>query len=376
MPWSEEVSTHAGGGRRYRVGIAGATGAVGQKFISLLADHPWFEITALAASERSAGKSYGEAVRWLESRPCPERILHQPVVPVTAELDCDFVFSGLDTAAARELEPLLAAAGLPVISNASAFRQDPRVPLLVPEVNAEHAGQLAAQSSGGGFIVTNPNCSVVGLVMALKPLVDAFGVEQVAVTTLQAVSGAGYPGVPTLDILGNVIPLIRGEEEKIESEPRKILGRWNGTAVEPYPVTISAQANRVPVLDGHTLSIAARLGRRASLAEVREAFLAFEDPLARFNLPSAPAAPVVLSRAEDGPQPRLDTGRGGGMTVSIGRLKECSLFDLRFVALVHNTIRGAAGCAILNAELLARLGHLEPRAPARAGAGPAPISST
>ena len=364
MPWSDDLRAERRA-PRFRVAIAGATGAVGQKFITLLAHHPWFEITALAASERSAGKRYGDAVRWLESHPCPERVAALPVTPVSAELDCDFVFSGLDTAAARELEPMLAAAGLPVISNASAFRQDPRVPLLVPEVNPEHTELLRAQGDGPGYIVTNPNCSVVGLVMALKPLADAFGLTQVAVTTMQAVSGAGYPGVPTLDILGNVIPLIRGEEEKIEAEPRKILGDFATDTIRPYPVVISAQANRVPVLDGHTLSVAVRFERRASLVEVKEAFAAFRDPLLRYRLPSAPKAPLVLAHGDDGPQPRVDAHQGGGMTVTVGRLKECSIFDVRFVALVHNTIRGAAGGAILNAELLVRQGHLTARQGAR-----------
>ncbi len=345
---------------RLRAAVLGATGAVGQKLVRLLAAHPWFEISALAASERSAGRPYGEVVHWLEPVALPADLARRAVVPVGSDLPCDLAFSGLDATTAAEAEPRLAAAGVPVVSNAGAFRLDPAVPLLVPEVNAEHSALVGHQSWGGGWgmIVTNPNCSVVGLVLALKPLVDAFGLQEVLVTTLQAVSGAGYPGVPSLDILGNVIPTIGGEEAKLESEPRKVFGRLGPAGIEPAGFGLSAQVNRVPVLDGHLLSIAVKLASRVSLAEVAAAFRGFGQPLAGLGLPSAPASPVVFHDSEAAPQPRLHAGLGDGMSVSVGHLRPCGVLDFRFVALVHNTVRGAAGGALLNAELLVRQGLL------------------
>jgi aspartate-semialdehyde dehydrogenase len=343
---------------RLRAAILGATGAVGQRFVSLLAAHPWFEVGALLASERSAGRPYREAVRWLEPHPIPAEVAELPVLGPEATPDCDLAFSGLDSAAAVTIEPRLARAGLPVVSNAGAWRMAPDVPLLIPEVNAEHLDWVRRQSYGSGYIVTNPNCSAVGLVLALKPLYDAFGLETVHVTTLQAISGAGYPGVPSLDILGNVVPWIQNEEEKLETEPGKILGRHVGDAFEPARFRISAQTNRVPVLDGHLLSISVRLGESARLEAVRGAFEGFGQPLAPWQLPSAPARAVAYLEGPDHPQPRLHAGAGGGMTVSIGRLRPCPVGDFRFVALVHNTLRGAAGGALLNAELLWRRGYL------------------
>ncbi|HEX4956519.1 MAG TPA: aspartate-semialdehyde dehydrogenase [Thermoanaerobaculia bacterium] len=347
--------------RRLRAAVLGATGAVGQTFLRLLADHPWFEVGALIASERSAGRSYGEAVRWLGPGPLPAAFAGLPVLPPETVPDCDLAFSGLDTAAAAEIEPRLAAAGLPVISNAGAFRMDPTVPLLVPEVNAEHAHRVRAQATWPGFLVTNPNCSVVGLVMAAKPLADAFGLEALQVTTLQAISGAGYPGVAALDVLGNVLPWIGNEEEKLETEPQKILGRLAGDGFQLAEMRISAQANRVPVVDGHLLSMSLRFGRRVAIDEVRRALDGFGQPLASLALPSAPARALALCDGPEEPQPRLHVGLGAGMTVSLGRLRHCPIEDVRLVALVHNTIRGAAGGAILNAELLWRLGYLGPR---------------
>jgi aspartate-semialdehyde dehydrogenase len=351
---------------RLRVGILGATGAVGQKLIARLAHHPWLAVTALAASHRSVGRAYGDVVHWLEAAPLPPETAALPVVAAEPPLECDLVISALDADAAREIEPAFAAAGYPVFSNASAHRMRPDVPLLVPEVNADHLRLVERQPTAPGFIVTNPNCSTVGLVLALKPLADAFGLDAVQVTTMQAVSGAGYPGVPALDILGNVIPHIAGEEAKLESEPRKILGALAGATVAAHPVAISAQANRVPVLDGHVLSVAVRLSQPAGADDVRAAFAAFESPLARLALPSAPLRPVVLLDAPELPQPRRHAERGGGMVVHVGCVRPCPVLGVRFVALVHNTVRGAAGAAILNAELAIRQGLVRPRGAAAA----------
>jgi len=349
---------------RLKVGILGATGAVGQKLVARLAHHPWLEVTTLAASHRSAGRAYGDVVHWLDAAPLPAEIAALPVVAAEPPLACDLVISALDTGAAREIEPAFAAAGYPVFSNASAHRMRPDVPLLVPEVNADHLRLVERQPYGAGFIVTNPNCSTVGLVLALKPLADAFGLEAVQVTTMQATSGAGYPGVSSLDILGNVIPHIAGEEAKLESEPRKILGALAGDCITDDPVTISAQANRVPVLDGHLLSVSVRLSRPAGVDDVRAAFAEFVSPLADLGLPSAPARPLALLAPPEVPQPRRHAALGDGMVVHVGCVRPCPVLGVRFVALVHNTIRGAAGAAILNAELAIRHGLVAPRAAA------------
>ncbi len=346
---------------RLRVGVLGGTGTVGQKLVALLADHPWFELTALAASPRSAGMRYRDAVRWLEPAPLPEHAGALELCPASPPLDCDFVVSALDADAAMKIEPRFAEAGLPVVSNASAFRMERDVPLVVPEVNPDHLDLVHAQRFDGGFIVTNPNCVTAGLVLALKPLVDAFGVEAVNVTTMQALSGAGYPGVPSLDALANVIPFIAGEEEKIAAEPRKILGRLAVGGVAPADIAISAQATRVPVLDGHVLSVAVRLSGRATEAEVREALAGWRSPIAGLGLPSAPERPLHLWIDAASPQPRLHAALGRGMTVSVGRVRRCPVLGVRFVALVHNTIRGGAGAALLNAELLVERGMLGTR---------------
>jgi aspartate-semialdehyde dehydrogenase len=353
---------------RVRVGILGATGAVGQKLVLLLRDHPWFSLTALAASKRSAGKTYGEAVHWLEPEPMPAGASGLILQPADPPLECDLVFSALDADVARVAEPAFAVAGYPVVSNASAHRMEPQVPLLVPEVNPDHVALVRRQGGGPGFIVTNPNCVTAGLVLCLKPLDDCFGVEGVDVTTLQAVSGAGYPGVPALDILGNVIPHIAGEEEKVAREPGKILGRLRRGRVVLSSVRISAQATRVPVLDGHLLSVSLSLRRRARLDEVRDAFRGFAPPPRVAALPSVPRRPLVVLEDETAPQPRLHVGTGNGMTVSIGRLRACAVMDWRFVALVHNTVRGAAGAALLNAELLVAEGLVPARGYATARA--------
>ena len=348
-----------------RVGILGATGAVGQKFVELLDGHPDFEIAALAASERSAGKPYREAANWIGSTEMPATVAEMEVVACTPDLDCDFVFSGLDSSVAGEVEQAFAAAGYPVISNARNHRMDADVPLLIPEVNPDHTA-LIKQQTTPGWIVTNPNCSTVGLVLALKPLADAFGVEAVSVVTMQALSGAGYPGVSSLDALGNVVPFIGGEEDKMATEPLKLLGKLEDGAIRPASMTISAQCNRVPVLEGHTECVSVRLGMAASPEEVAEALASFRNPLAGVHLPTAPDQPVRVFTDERFPQPRRHVEAGGGMQVSVGRVRACPIFGIKFVVLSHNTIRGAAGGAVLNAELLRAQGYLEARVPAEA----------
>ena len=349
---------------RQSVGILGATGMVGQRFIQLLEDHPWFEITWLAASDRSSGKTYGEAVRWKLDTPLPARIAAMPVSPATPENAPKILFAALDTDIARDLEPKFAAAGCAVISNSSAFRMQADVPLVIPEVNPEHLTLAARQrwcanGNRGGYIVTNPNCSAIGLVVALKPLAERFGLKSVFVSTMQAVSGAGYPGVPSLDILGNVVPFIRNEEEKLVEETGKLLGTLQDGRIAPYPVRMTAHCNRVAVEDGHTESVSVQLAAKVTREEILAAWREFQ-PLAAASLPTAPAQPVEFDPAEDRPQPRLDRMRGRGMTVTAGRLRPCTLLDWKFTILSHNTIRGAAGAALLNAELLASQNKLLP----------------
>lgn len=345
-----------------RVGILGATGAVGQKFIELLEDHPWFTVSAVAASERSAGKRYSEAANWIGSGPIPAAVAAMMVENCTPDLDCDFVFSGLDASVAGEVEGAFADAGYPVISNARNYRMAPAVPLLIPEVNPEHTSLIKAQAeSGEGYIVTNPNCSTVGLVCALKPLHDAFGVDKVIVSTMQALSGAGYPGVASLDIEGNVIPYIGGEEDKLVTEPRKLLGRLDGSVIEAADITVSAHCNRVAVRDGHMECVSVGLAQPATLNEVAAAFKSYRSPVAEMGLPTCPPSLVELLDGDADPQPRRFVERSGGMTVWVGRLRECEVLDFKFVALVHNTVRGAAGGAILNAELLVKQGYLSTR---------------
>ena len=347
---------------RQKIGILGATGMVGQRFIQLLENHPWFEVAWLAASDRSSGKPYGEAVRWKLDTPLPDRIAKMPVSPADPDGAPRVIFAALDADIARDLEPKFAAAGCAVISNSSAFRMQEDVPLVIPEVNAEHLPLVERQSwrkESGGYIVTNPNCSAIGLVLALKPIVERFGIEAIFVSTMQAISGAGYPGVASMDILGNVVPYIKSEEEKMQAETLKLLGRLNGTVVEPLPAKMSAHCNRVAVEDGHTESVSIKLGRKATREELIAAWAEF-TPLRGRDLPTAPVQPVEFLPQEDRPQPRLDRMRGNGMAASVGRLRPCTLLDWKFTVLSHNTIRGAAGAALLNAELLVSLGKLDP----------------
>ncbi len=343
------------------VGILGATGTVGQRFIQLLEGHPWFEVAWLAASDRSAGKTYANAMKWRLSSPLPARIADMVVSPATPDGSPRLIFAALDSAAAAELEPRFAEAGRGVVSNSSAFRMQADVPLVIPEVNGEHLKVLQTQEwfrNKRGFMVTNPNCSAIGLVMALAPLHRKFGVEKVFVTTMQAISGAGYPGVASLDILGNVIPYIGSEEEKMEAETRKLLGGVNGEGFIPAEIVISAHCNRVPVEDGHTESVSVKLRTPARPEEIIAAWNEFSGLPQKLKLPNAPEQPVVYDPAPDRPQPRLDIHRGAGMTAVVGRLRPCPLLDWKFTVLSHNTIRGAAGAALLNGELLKAQGYV------------------
>jgi aspartate-semialdehyde dehydrogenase len=349
---------------RIPVAVLGATGTVGQKFVRLLAEHPWFEIAALGASEQSAGRPYGEVVRWRETTPLPAAAARLVVRSCDPIAGVPIAFSALDAAVAGPLEEAHARAGGHVLTNASPWRMDPGVPLLIPEVNACHLVLLERQRRERGWsgaIVANPNCSTAALVLALAPLERAFGVERVVVSTMQAVSGAGYPGVPSLDALGNVIPFIGQEEEKIERETGKLLGRVDAGALHPADIVVSAHTNRVAVVDGHTETLSVGLRRRVSLAEARAALDAFRAEGVVATLPSTPARPLEVDERPDRPQPRLDLERGGGMTVTVGRLRPCPVLDLRLVVLGHNTIRGAAGAALQNAELLVAEGRVGER---------------
>ena len=344
------------------VGILGATGIVGQRFIQMLEQHPWFEVAWLAASDRSEGRHYAEAARWRLKSVIPSAIAKMTVSPAKPEGAPKIIFAALDASIAREMEPQFAAAGCAVISNSSALRMQADVPLVIPEVNADHIRLIDKQSwrtKSKGFVVTNPNCSAIGLVLALAPLHRAFTLDAVTAVTMQAVSGAGYPGVPSLDILGNVVPYIANEEEKMQEETQKLLGILNGSHIDPAPFAMSAQCNRVAVEDGHTESIAIRLKKTASEDEIIAAWNGFRAEPQQLRLPSAPAQPIVYMTAADRPQPRFDCDAGLGMTTSVGRLRKCNVLDWKFTVLSHNTIRGAAGAAVLNAELLKAKGYLE-----------------
>ncbi|MBI2653844.1 aspartate-semialdehyde dehydrogenase [Candidatus Woesearchaeota archaeon] len=340
---------------KIKVGILGATGMVGQRFIDLLQSHPWFEIAELAASEKSAGKTYEEAMegRWKVSAEIPNKVRKMKVKECKPNLDCRIIFSALDSSVAGPIEEEFAKNGYVVSSNSRNHRMDNDVPLLIPEVNPEHLSIIKKQKQrfGKGFIVTNPNCSAMGLVMALKPLQDAFGLKKVFVTTMQAVSGAGYPGVASLDVLDNVVPYIGGEEEKMESESLKLLGNVKNDKFVYADIKVSAQCNRVNVKDGHLEAVNVELGRKATLDEIKNAFKNF-NPLKKLNLPSAPNPPIIVREEIDRPQPKYDRDLGNGMAVAVGRIRKCNILDYRFLVLSHNTIRGAAGAAILNAELM------------------------
>lgn len=348
--------------KKLPIGILGATGVVGQRFIQMLENHPWFEVAWLAASDRSEGKPYAEAVRWRLKTSIPASVATMKVSPAVPEGAPKIIFAALDASIAADLEPRFAEAGCAVVSNSSALRMKPDVPLVIPEVNAGHIKLIDTQAwrrNSGGYVVTNPNCSAIGLVLALAPLHQRFGLETVMAVTMQAVSGAGYPGVASLDILGNVIPYIRNEEEKMEEETLKLLGQMNGTKVMPASFAMSAQCNRVAVEDGHTESVSVRLKTKARPEEIVGAWSEYRSEPQQLNLPSAPARPVIYLEGSDRPQPRFDVDLGAGMSTAVGRLRPCGVLDWKFTVLSHNTIRGAAGAAVLNAELLKAKGYLD-----------------
>ncbi len=342
--------------KRIRVGVLGATGAVGQRFVELLVNHPWFELTALTASSNSAGKRYADACRWMPTADMPAKVVDVIVQDTAPGIDCDIVFSALPGDQAGQVEEDFAAAGYGVFSNAKAHRQDVDVPLLIPEVNPDHLGMLDTQRQkrgwDKGFIVTNPNCSAVMLTVALAPLQAAFGLESVIVTTMQGLSGAGYPGVPALDALDNVIPFIGGEEDKLMAEPRKMLGAFHDGAFEPADFVVSAHCNRVAVREGHLEAVSIALKRPATVEDILEAWRQWNPKPQQLGLPTAPQPPLIIRPEPDRPQTRVDRDAGNGMAVSVGRLRPCPVLDYKFVVLGHNTIRGAAGASVLNAELM------------------------
>lgn len=339
---------------RYKVAVLGATGMVGQKFIQLLENHPWFEISALMASDRRVGKAYGDEVQWLVSQDVPETVRDMEMLPMDPKkVDADIVFSALPSDVAREVETKFASAGFAVASNASAYRMESDVPLVIPEVNPDHLGLIEVQKKNrgwDGFIVTNPNCTTIVLVLTLKPLMD-LGLNEVNVATMQALSGAGYPGVPSMAITDNVIPFIKGEEDKVETEPLKLLGRFDGEKVSFADLRVSASCHRVPVLDGHTEAVFARFERRVDVDEIIEAFGSLK-PIK--GLPTSPDRVIIVRDEPDRPQPRLDRDAGNGMSVVVGRVRKDGERGVKYIAMGHNTIRGAAGASILNAELMVK----------------------
>ena len=344
---------------KIKAAILGATGMVGQRFVQLLSDHPWFVISALASSERSAGKVYAEACHWRLEGDMPAKAAEMMVQATIPPIDADVVFSALPADVARDIEPDFARAGYTICSNSSAFRYDEDVPVIIPEINADHIVMLEHQKERKGWtgrMVTSPNCTTTGAVFPMKPIDDVFGIEKVFLVSMQAVSGAGYPGVPYLSIADNVIPFISGEEKKLEIESRLLLGKIKDGKRLASPMVISAQANRVPVIDGHTICLSLALEKKASPEEVREAIQYYSWPAYIKELPSAPAQPLLLRSEPDRPQPRLDRMASQGMSVSVGRLRDCPILDIRLVSVVHNTLRGAASGSILNAELLAAKG--------------------
>lgn len=343
---------------KIKVAVLGATGSVGQKFVELLTEHPWFELHELAASNRSAGKKYCEAVNWFMQTPLDNKFKNKIVKECEPNLESKVVFSSLDSSVAGEIEENFARAGYIVISNARNHRFDADVPLMIPEVNPDHLELVKLQKFGRGIIVTNPNCSTIGLVTALKPLDDKFRVEALNVVTMQAISGGGYPGVASLDIHDNVIPFISGEEEKMQTEPPKILGTYKNNSLDFSSMKISAQCNRVSVNDGHTECVQVKFKNKPSLEEILKAWDEFKSEPQQLCLPSAPKKPVHYFFEDNSPQPKVHRNLEKGMAVAVGRLRECSLFDYKFVLLSHNTVRGAAGGTILIAELMRAKGYL------------------
>jgi aspartate-semialdehyde dehydrogenase len=344
---------------KIKVAVLGATGAVGQRFVQLLEDHPWFEVSAHTGSDRSVGQTYGDACRWVLDAPMPAYARGMQVVPTEPGFDAAIAFSALPSDQAKVLEPAFAAAGHGVCSNASAYRMEADVPLLIPEVNPDHTALIKVQQHNrgwSGFIATNPNCTSTGFTIAFRPLLDAFGLRKAFVVSMQALSGAGYPGVPSLDAIDNVVPYIGGEESKVETEPLKMLGRYDPAGVVDAPFKISAHANRVAVTDGHTICASVEFDRPIGPVEAAQALADFKAPSIVQSLPSAPHCVIEVRSEPDRPQPRRDRNAGHGMTTVVGRVREDPLFHVKFVVLSHNTIRGAAGGSLLNAELMVAQG--------------------
>ena len=349
--------------RKIPVGILAATGAVGQRFVQHLVDHPWFEIAALTGSERTAGRRYGEGVNWLLDGDPPPQVAGMIVQATAPNLDVQVLFSALPTPQARELEPQFAAAGYTVLTNASPYRMDPYVPLLIPEVNPDHSQLIPYQQEAYGWsgsIVANANCSTTSIVLPMKILHDAYGLEAAVVVTMQAISGAGYPGVASLDIMDNIIPHIGGEDGKLESEPRKLCGTFQDGQIEMADFLVSAQANRVPVIDGHLGSLSVKLRQAASAEEAIALFQSWRPPEICQKLPSMPDPVLIYRPEENRPQPRLDRDAGSGLAWTVGKVRDCPVNDLRFLAIAHNTLRGAASGSVLNAELLTLQGYIKP----------------
>jgi aspartate-semialdehyde dehydrogenase len=346
---------------RIPVAVLGATGAVGQRFVQLLAGHPWFEVAAVTGSDRTAGRSYGESVNWVVPGEPPEAVADLTVQETTPDLDVPVVFSALPTDLARDLEPVFAQAGHAVVTNASAFRMTSDVPLLIPEINPDHTALIPCQQANhnwSGFIVASPNCSTTSVVLPMKIFQDAFGLRTAIMVTLQAISGAGYPGVPSMAILDNVIPHIGGEDVKLENEPKKLLGRVVEGVMHLADVSISAQANRVPVMDGHLASVSVGLERPATPEEAIAVLEEWQPPRICRQLPSSPERPLIYRHEVDRPQPRLDRDAEDGLAWSVGKVRACNVLDLRYLAISHNTLRGAASGSILNAELLVVQGYI------------------
>lgn len=344
------------------VAVLAATGAVGQRFVQLLADHPWFEVKAVTGSERTAGRPYGEGVRWVLPGTIPPAVAGLTVQPTTTDLDAPVLFSALPSQEARELEPRFAAAGYAVVTNASAFRMADGVPLLIPEINPDHTALIPCQQEQrgwSGFIVASPNCSTTSIMLPMKVFQDAFGLEAAVITTMQAISGAGYPGVPSMAILDNVIPHIGGEDEKLETEPKKLLGALVHGQLQMADLRLSAQANRVPVMDGHLASVSVGLTEPATVRDAVDALTAWRPPAVCAELPTSPVRPLIYRHEADRPQPRLDREAAGGMAWSVGKVRSCNVLDLRYMAITHNTLRGAASGSILNAELLVVQGYIK-----------------
>lgn len=344
------------------VAVLAATGAVGQRFVQLLADHPWFEVKAVTGSERTVGRPYAEGVHWILPGQIPPAIADLTVQPTTPTLDTPVVFSALPSQEARELEPRFAAAGYAVVTNASAFRMTADVPLLIPEINPDHTALITCQQEQrgwSGFIVASPNCSTTSIVLPMKVFDDAFGLEAAVITTMQAISGAGYPGVPSMAIIDNVIPHIGGEDEKLETEPKKLLGEFLDGVLHMADLRLSAQANRVPVMDGHLASVSVGLTGRVTVPEAINALTAWQAPSICAELPTSPSRALIYRREADRPQPRLDREAADGLAWTVGKVRRCDVLDLRFMAITHNTLRGAASGSILNAELLVAQGYIE-----------------